>query len=633
MFRFFLLGVVSRICAESLFYDTFSGNVLSNDEVKVRIKKNITFWCVNEVLPCDPLERRRVDGSCNNLKHPSMGTIHSRPYRLLPAEYDKDYEPRKSNSGEPLPLSRSVRTTLVAEGQVPDSKFTQLVGDFWLHAVADVLSLHDTVNFLIWTTYCCEEKGKTRKECIPNIVPDDDPVHRFSSIRCLNQTRPLSFQSVGCLKNDTVPERVVTATVYFDLSHIYGNSLKELNAKGRLFEKGLLKYEVENGKIWPPSITIKQKEVCLMNQLPHETRCHDTPNLSVNGVVGTNIFMIWTWRFHNRVANVLSKLNKCWNDDRIFFTARDITIATSMQIFLYELMPTLMGYDNLVKEGVILSHKGFRDIYDEHVLPQISLEFPTVLRWAHMIQVGKQKMYDTKGNYLKQHQAANLTLRTGYLVDNIDYITQGVFRQPSGGFDYIVDPDIAELGLGDLQRAFDLLTNDLTKGRYLGLPPYIKYRQLCSGNIYSTFEDLLDVIDPQRIELLKEKYKHVEDIDLMAGIWLERPVKDGFVPVTLYCVVVEQLRRSVVSDRHWYERPNRPNAFTPEQLLEIRKTSVAQFLCSVGDSVTEIQPHAFLLPGPGNEIRSCSEIEKINLEVWKDRNCDMELRNESNSQF
>lgn len=55
----------------------------------------------------------------------------------------------------------------------------------------------------------------------------------------------------------------------------------------------------------------------------------------------------------------------------------------------------------------------------------------------------------------------------------------------------------------------------------------------------------------------------MEDIDLMAGIWLERPVEGGVVPSTLYCVVVEQLRRSLVSDRHWYERPNRPNAFIP----------------------------------------------------------------------
>lgn len=66
----------------------------------------------------------------------------------------------------------------------------------------------------------------------------------------------------------------------------------------------------------------------------------------------------------------------------------------------------------------------------------------------------------------------------------------------------------------------------------------------------------------QRIELLKEKYESVEDIDLMAGVWLERSVQGGNVPVTLYCIVAEQMYRTIISDRHWYERPNRPNAFT-----------------------------------------------------------------------
>lgn len=52
---------------------------------------------------------------------------------------------------------------------------------------------------------------------------------------------------------------------------------------------------------------------------------------------------------------------------------------------------SFLGYDNLVRDEVILPHKGFRDVYDENVRPQISLEFPTVQRWAHMIQVGKLK--------------------------------------------------------------------------------------------------------------------------------------------------------------------------------------------------------------------------------------------------
>ncbi|XP_050342820.1 peroxidase-like [Nymphalis io] len=616
----FILGFISCVCAQSVFYDSFTGNVLTNDDVKVHIKKNTTFWCVNEILPCNPLEGRRIDGSCNNLKHPSKGSAHTPIRRLLPADYDKDFEPRKSKSGEPLPLSRAVRTGVLAEGRLPDTRFTQMVPNYWVYILGDVVSVHDTVNYIRWKPYCCQEKGKTDKACIPNAIPDDDPVHRFSSIRCLNLTRPESFQSRGCLKNDTTPERISTATPLFDLSHFYGNSLKLLNAKGRLFEKGLLKIEVENGKIWPPSVKTKDN-LCLLNQLPRETRCHDTPESGANSVLAPNLFIIWTWRFHNRIATVLSALNPCWDDNRVFFTTREIVIAISIQIYFYELMPTVLGFDNLVREGVISLNKNFRDLYNENIQPQVSLEFLAVQRWAHTIQDGNLKMYDANGHYLKEAKIANLTLRTGYLVDTLEYITQGVFRQPAAKFDYIVDPDIAETGLGPHQLAADLLTSDLTKNRYFGFPPYIKYRKLCSGKTYSTFEDLLDVIDPERIELLKEKYKHIEDIDLMAGIWLEKHVRGGFVPVTLYCVVVEQMIRSMASDRHWYERPNRPNAFTQEQLLEVRKASMAQFLCAVGDTVTEIQPLAFFLPGPGNEMRSCSKIQKVNLWPWKDWSC------------
>ncbi|XP_023954693.2 peroxidase isoform X2 [Bicyclus anynana] len=577
-------------------------------------------WCVNEVLPCNPYEGRRVDGSCNNLKYPNRGSAHTPILRLLPPKYGKDFEPRRSKNGDPLPLPRQVRTSLMPEGNVPDNDITQLLLHFWVFVVSDVLSVHDTVNYIRWKPYCCQEKGKTDNACIPIKVPDDDPVHQFSSIRCMNLTRPESFQSRGCLKNDTTPERITTATPHFDLSHVYGNNMQVLNAKGRLLEKGLLKYEEFQGKIWPPSAKTKD-HLCFLNELPHETRCHDIPEPGDNSVLGINLFLIWTWRLHNRIATQLGKLNPCWNDERIFFQTRDIVIAITNQIYYYELMPVIMGYDNLVRDGVLSPYKGFRDLYDEEVFPQISLEFPFVLRWAHTVQEGNLKMYDSDGTFVKEIKVVNLTLRTGYVANNIDYIVQGAIRQPSGKFDHIVDRDVAETIMGPHQAASDVLTSDLTKNRYFGFPPYVKYRKYCSGKKYSSFDDLLDVIDPERVEMLKNRYKHLEDIDLMAGIWLEKHVAGGRAPYTFYCIVVEQMIRTLVSDRHWYERPNRPNAFTLDQLLEIRKASIAQFLCAVGDKVTQIQPQAFYLPGPGNEMRSCDEIQKINLWPWKDASC------------
>ncbi|CAK1604587.1 unnamed protein product [Parnassius mnemosyne] len=616
----YLLLVTGTYAKLTINYDSFTGAPISLEEMKIRDVENITFWCTNEIELCDPEEGKRVDGSCNNLRYPSRGAPHTPTYRLLPAIYDKDFEPRLSNSGHSLPLARFLRTSLLAEGRLPDQKYTTLATNFLVFMTADVLSVQDTVKFIIWKPYCCQPKGKTDRDCVPNKIPDDDPVHRFSNIRCLNMTRPESFQSIGCIRNDTVPERIVSATPAFDLSLLYGNSLQSLSEKGRLFKGGLLKYEVENGRIWPPS----GSDRCILNQKPQETRCHNTPEDGVNNLAGINLLSIWFWRLHNFIATGLSKVNPCWNDDKLFYTARDINIAIFLQILLYELLPAYFGYDNLLKDGVLSPTPGFRDYYNEHLFPQISLEFPFVLRWFHTTQEGNMNLYDTLGCYLKKVPIVNMTLRTGFfgVDDNMDYVTQGNFRQAAAKADYIVDPDIAEVGLGPQQLATDLLTNDLAKNRLFGFQPYIKYRELCFKKSLKTFDDLLQAIDPERVELLKEVYENVEDIDLMAGIWLEKLIEGGNVPPTLYCIVVEQFLRAIASDRHWYERPNRPNAFTCEQLKEIRKATVARLLCDVGDKVTHIQRRAFYRISPNNPLCNCNNIDFVNFWAWKDPKCD-----------
>ncbi|XP_014358646.2 peroxidase-like [Papilio machaon] len=612
------------VCVNSTFlvYDSYTGTPITQEELKRHDKRNTTFWCTSQFFSCNPHEGRRPDGSCNNLRYPTRGMSHTPPVRLLPPVFDKNYNPRLSKSGGNLPLARFLRKRLLMEGQVPDQKFTQLTAHFMLLLNGDILSFHDTVKYILWKPHCCSEKGKTDYACVPNKIPDNDPVHRFSDIRCLNMTRPESFQSVGCVNNDTNPERILSSTPAFDVSILYGNTMQKLLTKGRKFEGGLLKYEVENGKIWPPSVK-GPVNLCLLNQKPYETRCHDTPEEGVNSVAGVNLSLIWFWRLHNHIATALGRINPCWDDDRLFYTARDIVIALQMQIFLYELLPAFVGKENLIKAGVISSHSGHRDSYNESLVPQISIEYMTVLRWFHTIQSGTVKMYDSQGFYLKQIPIANLTLRTGfYAIDNnIDYITQGAFRQASGKFDHAIDPELGESVLGPHQKASDTLTNDLAKNRYFGLQPYVKYLELCRRRAFKKFEDLLHVMDPERVEMLQEAYEHLEDVDFQAGLWLENFIEGGHVPVTFYCIVVEQMLRSMASDRHWYERPNRPNAFTLPQLKEIRKISIARVLCDVGDSVTRIQRHAFLRISPTNPLCGCNEIEGIDFWAWEDNTC------------
>lgn len=71
----------------------------------------------------------------------------------------------------------------------------------------------------------------------------------------------------------------------------------------------------------------------------------------------------------------------------------------------------------------------------------------------------------------------------------------------------------------------------------------------------------------QRIYRLKRLYKDVEDVELMSGLWAEKYVAGGMVPHTIYCLLADQLKRSVISDRHWYESSTRPHAFTLGKLF------------------------------------------------------------------
>lgn len=78
----------------------------------------------------------------------------------------------------------------------------------------------------------------------------------------------------------------------------------------------------------------------------------------MNSLLGMNLMAIWFWRNHNRIATELAKINPCWDDDKLFNTARDINIASYVQIFLYELLPLLMGKCKNFYNSMYILHLG-----------------------------------------------------------------------------------------------------------------------------------------------------------------------------------------------------------------------------------------------------------------------------------
>jgi len=130
-------------------------------------------------------------------------------------------------------------------------------------------------------------------------------------------------------------------------------------------------------------------------------------------------------------------------------------------------------------------------------------------------------------------------------------------------------------------------------------------------------------MDAKHIAKLKTVYRHVDDIDLYVGGFLEAAHEDSILGPVFKCIIGDQFARLKKGDRFFYDLGvDNKIAFSLSQLNEVRKTSMARIICDNTDEIDSIQPLAFKLQTPTgtvNAVRSCSEnsIPKVNLEVFK----------------
>ena len=129
-------------------------------------------------------------------------------------------------------------------------------------------------------------------------------------------------------------------------------------------------------------------------------------------------------------------------------------------------------------------------------------------------------------------------------------------------------------------------------------------------------------MDGNHVDQLKSVYKHVDDIDLYVGGFLESAHEDSILGPVFKCIIGDQFARLKKGDRFFYDLGNDQNiAFTLPQLEEVRKTSMSRIICDNTDELDSIQPLAFELPtSRANAMRSCKEnsIPRVNLEVFRD---------------
>ncbi|XP_060805031.1 peroxidase-like [Amyelois transitella] len=346
----------------------------------------------------------------------------------------------------------------------------------------------------------------------------------------------------------------------------------------------------------------------------------DTYNLNL--ISGGVLVSLISYREHNRLARKLSEINPCWDDQKLFETAREIHIARWQFILYYELMSLVLGTKNLLEVGVIYDTDGYVNDFDERFKPGVFHEYALGIRYFHTIQDGRSDLYDNKGKYLGTRTGVDDILRAGiYELNNTEAdLTQGSFRQAAAGFDKNMDPDLVERVFGSYQRASDVSAIDINRGRDHGVPPYNAYRRLCGLPVARRWEDFKEIRE-DRVEQLKRLYGDVDEVELMPAIYSESHMKGAFVGPTLFCIMSRTLLQWRKSDRHFFEHGDLPTSLTLPQLNEIRKSSVARLMCDSGVSVTKIQRQALLNADENNPMVSCEEIPGIDLEKWKDNKC------------
>lgn len=592
------------------------------------------------IFPCDHTSPfRTMTGWCNNLNNPKFGASFTQHDRLLPSSYDDGLsKPRSfsvlldSNKRRVLlPSPRLISTTIHDGASKLHTRYSLALMQFGQFAVDHDLTRTPfgvAIDGSLLDCSPCNSRETVHRDCMPIPIPDQDSFYHSPNAdqalgnkkRCLHFVRSLNGQAgLG-------PRQQINAlTSYFDGSEIYGSdnceakSLRSLqggrlNSSAYLLAASNLQRSTSTSTSTSTSLTSSAaiasfkpntnnfKDILPITKANPECvtpggvcfhagdqRASEQPALSA---IHT-IFM----RLHNHIVGQLAAINSHWNDERLYQQGRRIVGAILQRITYEEFVPRLLGLDFVSKYDLMPKETGYSNDYDPTCSGSIINEFAAAaFRVGHSLLRNAfpllDRNYKEVGQSIQLRKAFFNTQRIMTEPQLIDSILRGIVSTPIESLDNSVTDEVTNHLFEKPKEPFsgmDLVSLNIQRARDHGITGYNKYRVKCNLSEAKTFRDLSNEIAPELIDRLEKVYAHVDDIDLFTGGLSERPVHGGSVGPTFGCIIGLQFKRLKVCDRFWHETNDPWIRFSPPQLAEIRKMTLAKVLCQHSDAIDTIQ--------------------------------------------
>ncbi|XP_046428297.1 dual oxidase-like [Neodiprion fabricii] len=567
----------------------------------------------------DPYEYEGFDGWYNNFGRPDLGAVDTPLLRRSKAAYrDGVYQPSGYNRPNPLELSENLLNGTVAT--LSNTGRNAFLVFFGQQVVEEILDAQ-------------------RAACPPeyfNIkIPEN---HRYLK---LNKEMPVlrtRYDARTGYSPNNPRQQLNEITPYLDGGLIYGTTkawsdVLRTNKDGKIEPKGLL--AASDDGLFP---IINNVRLPMANPPPphnhseyinrHYTERVDrffrlgNPRGNENPYLFT--FGVLWFRWHNYIANHISKFNKDWSSDKIFNEARKWVIASQQHIVVEEWLPEWLGSN-------LEPYKG----YDPSVDPQIDQFFQAAaFRFGHTLvpagvqtrksakdKCGRGKIIRTCNSFWRPMEAIleavdyNTSLSVG-----MERLIMGMTGQLCETEDHKIVEDLRGNVFGPLEFSRrDLMAINIQRARDHGLPDYNTVREIFGLSRITKESDFVHVTRETQQALLKLYNKKFDDIDLWVGGIMETNNGPGEL---FQKIIKDQFQRIRDGDRFWYNN-GKNGLFTEPEIMRIKQLSFYHILLAVTDiKANDIQRQLFKVPTKDDDVKkTCNNEFKEKTNCFNTSSC------------